>query len=132
MSDLDVIEPVATYVPFGGRQIQVVPLKVGQLPAFARAIKPIGGAIESIATGQGKLDLATFLDLVADHGDAVIEAVSIGSGVSSEELREATPDQLIELAVGILRINSDFLRGRLTPAIRAAMSAVNPGAGPTP
>lgn len=132
MNDLEVIAPLATFVTFQGRQLQVAPLKVGQLPAFARAIKPISGTIEALASGRAALDLPTILTAIADHGDAVIEAVAIGSGVSQDELREATPDQLIELAIGVVRINADFFKGRLTPAILAAMKAATPGAGPTP
>lgn len=134
MSDLEVIKPAATTVAFAGRDLQITPLKVGQLPAFARAIKPLGAAIEQIAAGQKLLNLAALLDMIADHGDAVIEATSIGSGVERAELNDGTPDQLIELAVAVLKVNADFLRGRLTPAVVAAVAKVTPtpGAGPTP
>lgn len=134
MSDLDVIEPLATHVAFRGKSLQIAPLKVGQLPAFARAIKPLGAPIEAIATGRASFDLVGLLDMIADHGDSVVQAVSIGARVSEDELREATPDELVELAVAILRINADFFKGRLTPAILAAVKAATPqpGAGPTP
>lgn len=134
MSDLEVIKPAATTVAFAGTELQITPLKVGQLPAFARAIKPLGAAIEQVATGQKVLNLAAMLDMIADHGDAVIEATSIGSGVERAKLDDATPDQLIELAVAVLKVNADFLRGRLTPAVVAAVAKVTPtpGAGPTP
>lgn len=134
MSDLDVIKPAATSATFAGREVAITPLKVGQLPAFARAIKPLGGAIEAIASGQKALNVAGLLDLVADHGDAVIEATSIGSGVPRAELEQTTPDELIALAMAVLRVNADFFRGRLTPAVAAAAAKVmpTPGAGPTP
>lgn len=134
MNDLDVIKPEPAAVEFGGKLVHITPLKVGQLPAFARAIKPLGAAIEEVATGRRALDLQALLGMVADHGDAVIEATAIGSGVARETLNDATPDQLIELAVAVLKVNADFLRGRLTPAVVAAAAKVmpTPGAGPTP
>jgi hypothetical protein len=134
MSDLDVIEPAETSATFNGREIQIRPLTVGQLPGFARAIKPISGAIESIATGNSAPDLFSILTMVAEHGDKVVEAVSIATGVKAEELLAATPDQLIELVVVALRVNADFFKGRLTPAILAAVKKVAapmPGDGPT-
>ncbi|MGD9599933.1 MAG: hypothetical protein AB7P94_16845 [Steroidobacteraceae bacterium] len=134
MSDLDVIKPAATSATFGGREVQIQPLKVGQLPAFARAIKPLGAAIEQVATGAKALNLAALLDMVAEHGDAVIEATAIGSGVQRAELEQGTPDELITLAVAVLKVNADFFRGRLTPAVVAAVAKASPmpGAGPTP
>jgi hypothetical protein len=136
MSDHDVIAPEPTAANFNGKAIEIRPLKVGQLPGFARAIKPIGGAIEAMATGRAALDFAGILAIVADHGEAVVDAVSIATGVPKAELNDATPDQLIELVVVVLKVNADFFKGRLTPAILAAVNRVvpateSPGAGPT-
>lgn len=135
MSDeFSVIEPVATATEFGGKLLEVKPLKVGQLPAFARAIKPISGVIEDIATGRRAPSLETIMDMIAEHGDSVIAAVSIASGLSVDQLNEATPDQLIEVAMVVFKVNADFFKGRLTPAILAAakQAVASPGAGPTP
>lgn len=134
--DLDVIAPAATSATFNGREIQIKPLKVGQLPAFARAIKPLGGAIEAIATGTAALDVAMLLGMIGDHGESVIEAVAVATGLSRDEINDATPDQLVELVVVVLKVNADFFKGRLTPAILAAVNRVvpataSPGAGPT-
>ncbi len=133
--DLNVIEPATTSATFNGREIQIRPLTVGKLPGFARAIKPISGSIEAIASGAAVPDLFTILAMVAEHGEAVVDAVSIATGVEREELMRATPDQLIELAVVAIRVNADFFKGRLTPAILAAVkkaTAPTPGAGLTP
>lgn len=135
MSEFDLIDPAATSATFNGRELQIRPLTVGQLPGFARAIKPISGAIEAIASGKAAPDLFTILAMVAEHGEAVVDAVSIATGVARDELMAATPDQLIELAVAAVKVNADFFKGRLTPAILAAVkkaAAPIPGAGPTP
>lgn len=135
MNGLDVIAPAFVPVDFAGRLVHVTPLKVGQLPAFARAIKPLGAQIEQIAAGRAALDVAGLLDLVAEHGEAIVQAVSIGTGIKVDELNNSTPDVLVELAVVVLKVNADFFKGRLTPAILAAVARVvllpTPGAGPT-
>lgn len=132
--DLDVIKAADTSATFNGRQLQIQPLKVGQLPAFARSIKPVSGTMQSILSGAGGVSMASIMDLIAEHGDSIVQAVSIGSGVSVDELNDATPDQLIELAVVVMKVNADFFKGRLTPAIVAAVQRVTPtpGAGLTP
>lgn len=128
MDGLEVIEPIATTVTFNGRELTISPLKVGQIPAFARHIKPISSQL--IAAMSGKVDAAAIMDMLADSGEDVIEAVSIASGVPGDELRDTTPDALINLAVSVIKVNADFFKGRLTPAILAAAKAVAPGAAP--
>lgn len=138
MSDLDVIKPAGTPATFNGQPIEVKPLTIGKLPGFARAIQPIGGVIEQIAKGQAQLNIATLIGLVADHGCAIVDAVSIATGIERDKLNEATPDELIELVAVVLKVNADFFKGRLTPAILAAVKVATPaqmptpGAGPTP
>ena len=110
-------------------------MTVGQLPAFARAVQPIGGFIEDIAAGRSSLDLFALLGVVAEHGEKIIEAVAVATGLDRKELEAATPDQLIALAVVVVKVNADFFKGRLTPAILAAMQRMKPpapGAGLTP
>jgi hypothetical protein len=134
VSDLDVIKPAAVAAEFNGKQVHIAPLKVGQLPAFARAIKPLGGAIEDIATGRKALGIASLLELIADHADAVIDATAIGSGLTRAEIEDGSPDQLVELAAKVLKVNADFFKGRLTPEVVAAAVKVmgQPGGGLTP
>jgi hypothetical protein len=138
MSDggLNIIEPAGTAATFGGREILVTPLSVGLLPSFARAIKPISAAVEGIATGKVLLNLETMLDLLADHGDAIITAVAIAARIPEAELRDGDPAELVDLAAIAMKVNADFFARRLTPALVAAMAArpapATPGAGPTP
>lgn len=120
-AEFDVIAPPTSTAKFKGRDITIAPLKVGQIPTFARAIKPIGASI-----GSASLDAASIMALVADFGENIVEAVSIASGVSKDELNDSTADELIELASIVLKVNSDFFKGRLTPAILAAVRAQQP------
>lgn len=131
MTDLDVIQPAATSASFNGRAITIEPLKVGQLPAFARAVKPISGAIGTLIGGGG-MDAIALMDMIGEHGESVVQAVSIATGVPVEELNSATPDQLVDLAAVAMKVNADFFKGRLTPAILAAVKLATPGPGQTP
>jgi hypothetical protein len=138
MSDggLNIIEPAGTAVTFGGRELVVTPLSVGLIPSFARAIKPISAAVEGVATGQVLLNLETMLDLLAEHGDAIITAVAMAARIPEAELREGDPAELVGLAAVAMKVNADFFAGRLIPALVAAMAARRaadtPGSGPTP
>ncbi len=109
-------------VLFGGERVQVKPLTVGQLPAFARAIKPIFGTLEEAFT-TGSLSAGLILDLAADHGEQVVEAISVATAVPVEKINQATPDELLMLVVEVMSINRDFLLRRLNPAIQSAAVA---------
>lgn len=109
MTDMDIIDPAGGIVQFGGRDVTIRPLKVGQLPAFARAIKPLAGMFDKLDS----ITTADLLDLIADHGDNIVKAVSIASGISEKELQESDPVQLIALVAPIIKVNTDFFRLRL-------------------
>lgn len=124
---LDVIEPAPTVVKFNGREVRLFPLTVGKLPAFARAIRPFADKIQAIES-FGPADV---LDLIAEHGENLLEAVSIASGIKRDEIDDADPATLLSLIAPIIKVNADFFARRLVPAILSARAAI-PGAGQTP
>lgn len=120
MTDEHVIEPESRTVLLDGEPLQVKPVTVGRLPRFLRAIKPV------LATMQGEeLDLfAAF----ADHGEQVIEALSIATGLPVARIEVLELDAALDLARAVIEVNLDFFARRVTPAI-AQLTTV---AGPTP
>jgi hypothetical protein len=113
----------------GAVTVTVKALKVGKLPAFARALQPLSGEI-SAAMAAG-LTVDSVLGLVHEHFDRVIEALAVATDASEAAIRDATIDQALELVLAVLQANKDFLRGRLVAALKTA-AMVNPGAGKTP
>lgn len=134
-ADLNVIDPAGVPVVFADKLFHVKPLNVGKLPAFARAIQPLGGVVQQIATGEASLDVGTLLGIVGNHGESLVLSINIATGIPVDLLNESTPDQLVEVVVTVLKVNADFFKGRLTPAILAAVKKVLPpaslGAGQT-
>jgi hypothetical protein len=108
--------------------VVVRPLKVGQLPAFARAIQPLSAEIGAALTAGLSVD--SVLGLVTEHFDKVVDALSAATGATPEAIREATVEQAMELVLAVLQANKDFLRGRLVAALKTA-ATVSPGAGKT-
>lgn len=127
---LDVIAPEVGAVNFRGKTYALGPLKVGAIPAFARAIKPMLGMIEK-SFGSDGVSIDTIFDAIAEHGDGFVQAVSIASGIPIAELQEADGAEFMELVPVVLRVNRDFLRRRLSPALVAAMQAARPGTSGT-
>lgn len=129
--DLSVIEPLADEVIFAGKKRKITPIKVGQLPRFTRAFKGIGMQhVQGLANG----DPAMMFDLIAEHGDNVIEAVTVASCIDRKEVEGAELDELVMLAAVVMRVNANFFVHRLLPAIRqaAAQAKATSGDGLTP
>ena len=112
-ADLETIfQPKVVEVEVGGATVSVKPLTVGQFPLFARAIRPLAPALQG-----GGYD---WLDLIADHGEALIESVALATGITREDLAGLPPDEFVGLAAAVLEVNMDFFVRRLTPAVSAA------------
>lgn len=126
-NDLDVIDPPGNEVTFAGRTITIKPLTVGKLPAFARAIKPLAGVFENLDT----LTPADMLGLIADHGENIVKAISIASGIDEKELAETDPVTLLSVVKPIIKANSDFFLLRLALTGALGQKTPSPGAGPT-
>lgn len=108
---------------------QVRPLKIGQLPAFARAVRPLADRLGALLAGGVTADAV--LDLIEQDFDRLVEVLHVATGAPVEAVRDATLDQALGAVLAVLAANKDFLRGRLAAALRTA-ATLNPGAGPTP
>jgi hypothetical protein len=106
--DLHVLCPEPRRVAAGGRTIEVTPIRVRELAAFARAVEPLAQAL-----AQGP-DLPR---LLAEHTGAVIEAVAVGARVEAAWIEELGLDELIDLAEAVIEVNVDFFAHRLAPRL---------------
>lgn len=120
MSDgngMDVIAPAAHGVQFKGRVVEIRPLTVGQIPGVMRALKGI-----DLASGFNMADVPA---LLADHGDALIGAVSIAAKLDRAEVESAEADEFLQLIAAVVEVNTDFFVHRLAPTIERVGSRVS-------
>jgi hypothetical protein len=123
MDELETLDPAPRTVSAGGETIEVRALTIGQLPAFVRALRPALGLLEG-----GEVDVVA---LVAEHGEAVIEAVSVATGRDYAWLAGLAPDAFAVIAGAVLEVNMDFFVRRLAPALNRILetATAGPGAG---
>ena len=127
MSDLDALVPQAVELVIDGEPLAIRPLKVGQLPAFLRAITPVMQYL-----GGDGID---WLALFGERGDDLLTAVSIAVGKPREWVDALDADQAILLAAKVIEVNADFLTRTVMPRLDgliAQTSAVAITAGSTP
>jgi len=109
MSDLDKLVPQAFEITLAGEAVSVKPLKVGQMPAFLRAITPVMQQI-----GGDGID---WLALFGERGDDLLTAVSIAVGKPRAWVDALDADQAILLAAKVLEVNADFFTRTVMPRL---------------
>jgi hypothetical protein len=123
------LPPVPVSIEIAGERIDLTPLKVGELPAFARAIQPVAAGLSASPD---------WLALLADHGEAVIEAIAIASRRPRDWVASLDLDQAVRLAEAVFGVNADFFIRRLLPIVTQAAARIGqtlerqtPGATPS-
>jgi hypothetical protein len=119
--ELEIITPAEKTVTFAGKEITVSPIRMGKLQAFTAAVKPIANDVIEALSGDGSGDLLLTIEL---HGDRMIRAVSVATGISEAELGDAMPDDFIALASAVIEINADFFVRRLLPSVKQAVEGL--------
>ena len=129
MSDLETLIPQAVELVIDGEPLAIKPLKVGQMPAFLRAITPVMQQI-----GGDGID---WLALFGERGDDLLTAVSIAVGKPRAWVDELAADEAILLAAKVIEVNADFFTRTVLPRLdgliaRTGATAAMATGGSTP
>jgi hypothetical protein len=109
MIDLETLIPQAVELVIDGEPLAIKPLKVGQMPAFLRAITPVMQQI-----GGDGID---WLALFGERGDDLLTAVSIAVGKPRAWVDALDADQAILLAAKVIEVNADFFTRTVMPRL---------------
>ena len=122
------LPPVPVSVEIAGERIDLTPLKVGEVPAFARAVQPIAASLSASPD---------WLALLAEHGEAAIAAIAIATRRPVEWVAGLDLDEAVRLAEAVFAVNADFFIRRLLPSVTQAAARIgqlleNPTRGAIP
>ena len=116
MSDLETLIPQAVELVIDGEPLAIKPLRVGQMPAFLRAITPVMQQI-----GGDGID---WLALFGERGDDLLTAVSIAVGKPRAWVDELAADEAILLAAKVIEVNADFFTRTVMPRLNGEMGGL--------
>jgi len=116
MSDLDKLVPQAVEISLAGEIVAIKPLKIGQMPAFLRAITPVMQQL-----GGNGID---WLALFGEHGDDLLTAVSIAIGKPRTWVDALDADEAILVAAKVIEVNADFFTRTVMPRLNEQMSGL--------
>ena len=108
-NELEVLVPPVVELTVGGETLTLAPLKVGQLPAFLRAVGPILSKLSA-----PEID---WLALLGMRGDDLLTALAIATGKPRAWVDDLAADEAILLAAKVLEVNADFFTRTVLPKL---------------
>ncbi len=114
MSELDILVGGGEELVIGGESLVIRPLKVGQLPAFLRALSPTMQLLI-----QPKVD---WLALFGERGDDLLQAIAIAINKPRDWMDELEADAAVVLAAKVIEVNSDFFIRTVMPRLDALLT----------
>ena len=118
------LPPVPLIIFVGGERLELTPLRLGEIPGFARAIRPLASSLSASPD---------WLVLLDEHGEAVIEAVAIASRRPKDWLAGLELDDAVRLTEAVFEVNADFFIQRVWPSLSEAAAQIGTRiAGATP
>lgn len=131
--------PEVEIIKLGESQAEVRVLDVRHLAAVARILKPVSQSTPTIRfdlTSQDEVVVSLAVtELLADHGEIIIEAVAVALDWTTDRVGALPPDALLAITVALVRKNYDFFTLRVAPLAgdaRANAKGARDGATPSP
>ena len=128
MSDLETLVPQGIELVIDGEPLAIKPLKVGQMPAFLRAITPV---MQQLTAHE-----IDWLALFGQQGDDLLSAIAIAVGKPRAWVDELAADEAIVLAAKVIEVNADFFTRTVLPKLDSLFAqtkqAPEMAAGSTP
>ena len=131
MNDLEQLIPQAVELTVGGETLAIKPLKVGQMPAFLRAISPVMQHLM-----RAEID---WLTLLGEQGDDLLAAIAIAVAKPRQWVDDLAADEAILLAAKVIEVNADFFTRTVLPKLDGLFTrakglalAPAPASGSTP
>jgi hypothetical protein len=109
------LPPVPVSVEIAGEHLDLTPLKVGEVPGFARAVQPIAASLSASPD---------WLAILAEHGEAVIAAIAIATRRPVDWVAGLDLDEAVRLAKAVFEVNADFFIRRLLPSVTQAAARI--------
>lgn len=107
---LETFAPVPKTITVAGRHVEITPLRMYQLPRFAKGVQPVYPYLLS----------KQFAEALALNSEGLMDAVTVATGLPADWVSNLYPDDFATLAGTVFEVNADFFARRVLPATRAA------------
>lgn len=116
MSAFDAFPPAPVMLEVGGESLEITPIRVGEVPALIKAVRPFAGQLSADPD---------WLALLAEHGESLLGALALAARRERAWVERLSLDDAVRLAAALFEVNADFFVQRLAPAVQHAAARVN-------
>ena len=116
MSAFDAFPPSPVMLDVGGESLEITPIRVGEMPALIKAVRPFAGQLSAESD---------WLVLLAEHGESLLCALAVAARRERAWVERLSLDDAVRLAAALFEVNADFFVQRLAPAVQHAAARVN-------
>lgn len=123
--DLEVLDPAPRHVRFRGETLELRPLRLGDLPAFSRLVRPV--IAEFLGDRHPEWDgndERMILEISELHGESILAAAAIATGRPVEWIEgSGSTAEILALVQAIVEVNRDFFTRAMLAEVRAQAPA---------
>ncbi|MFZ5555099.1 MAG: DUF6631 family protein [Pseudomonadota bacterium] len=112
MPDFETFPPVPKVVTVAGTAVELTPIRLGELPRLLAAVRPIAADLSAGLSAE-----PDWLDLLARHGEAVLELLTLATRRDRAWIEGLALDEAVTLAAAVFEVNADFFVRRVAPSI---------------
>lgn len=113
-------------VRVGGRDLTITPITLEEMPAIARAARPVFAFLRDLDGTAGE---DFIFDLFELHTREMVALIAPCARVEADWMMRLSLDDAATLGEAVLKMNQDFFIRRLLPILGALRTAGVPGTG---
>lgn len=117
MDDFKTFPATPISLDLSGVTVELSPLRLGELPRFLTIVRPFADSLSA------EPDWA---DLLARHGDAVLELLALTSRRERVWIDGLSLDDAVRLAATAFEVNAGFFVAVVVPAVQVAARRLEP------
>lgn len=108
MSAFDAFPPAPVMLDVGGESLEITPIRVGEVPALIKAVRPFAGQLSAEPD---------WLVLLAEHGESLLCALAVAARRERAWVERLSLDDAVRLAAALFEVNADFFVRRIAPKV---------------
>lgn len=131
--DMQVLAPLKREVVYHGEVIEVTPVTMRELQAFAAAAQPLLSVLRSVlVAGDGDEGMALLTEAAAEHADDLVRLVALGVRRPVAQIAAGSNLGAVYMMLfAVIEVNRDFFGLSLRRLLRTQPPQAD-GAGPMP
>lgn len=122
--EIDDLLALPTTVTIAGREVELLPPKLGKLAQLLALARPFSDVIDQGISTKGEVNIT---DLLTRAPESALEMIALYAGVERAWVDDLDLDDASELLARIVAVNIDFFVSRVAPSLSQVATLLTAG-----